>query len=187
MKSLLVAAGTALFIAGSAVAQDARLTRQEATNFLEPLGEQAKQAVQRGDWQGITKWMQEHVADDAPVAIRGSFLATTGSTMSFQLSLSGAELQRFAGMTMGRLDRMPDAIGDYRIDIDVLGVTELPNGDVNALIRAVETGVLKAAPGNGGARPPAFHATTSCTLRLASAGDGDPEIRLAGCELMTTM
>lgn len=187
MKSLLFAAGTALLITGTAVAQDTRLTRQEATEFLEPLGEQAKQAVRQGDWQGITKWMQQHVADDAPVAIRGSFLATTGSTMSFQLTLSGAELQRFAGMTMGRLDRMLDAIRDYQIKIDVLDVTELPTGDVNALIPAVETGVLKAGPGNGGANSVAFHATTSCTLRLGSAGDGDPEIRLAGCELMTTM
>lgn len=188
MKALIIAAGAALVFTGSAIAQDGRLSGQQAKNFLEPLGDQAKKAVEQGDWQGVTRWMEKHVADDAPVAIRGSFLATTGSTMTFQLSMSGAELQRFAGMSMGRLDRKQDAIRDYQIKFDVLDVTELPTGSVSAQIRAVESGVLQASAGKAEGKSVAFHSTTSCTLRLAGGRDGgDPEIRLAGCELMTTM
>lgn len=203
--TLLALAATAL----PAAAQDDFLTASAVRTFLGDLAPEAETAVAEGDWQGIRGWIETHVADDANIALTGTFVATDGPTMTYQAAMTGRDLKRASALSisaMGPQTMANGAIGSYEADAEVHAVTELPDGmvaaevtfteygrlDLAALARsaaASEDPVVAAAAGiaQDEAPPPAvFMSRADCTFRLARR-EGEIVIVLAACETGTTM
>lgn len=211
-KATLAALAVVLLPAG-AHAQDQELSTDEVRQFFEDIGPEAEQAVAEGNWQGIQNWMQDHVADDANIAVQGSFIAGDGPTMSYQATMRGVDLKRASAlhMSMTGPQMMGPAIQDYAVDVSVESVTELSGGGIAADVMFREHGVLDlealaeaAAQQAGGQQtagqqaggmpdlppealePKSFVDTSECSFRVARQ-DGDIVITLAACESVTTM
>ncbi len=163
-KAITTAGLAAVAMATGALAQDDAqgLTEDDARSFLEAVSEDAEEAVGAGDWQGIASWMNEHVAEDAPVLMSGSFVLTGGPSGTYDLSLTGRDLSRMAQMTafgQSQDGAMP-AISDYEFMSNVQSTWPIAGGRVGVAVMFYETGQVdvpamaggEAAqmPGNGG-------------------------------------
>ena len=176
----------AVLLATTAQAQDGSdLTEQDVRGFIEPLGQQAEQAVSEGDLGAVYSWMREHLADDATLAVEGGVVVQGGPVMSFELAMSAEDLTRFAGllaMASGQGLAGSEALGDYGLAVEIMGVQELPLGKASAAVVFYEHGSL---PGAG-----VYDGATTCGLRLSRDGEGQDApivIEAAACEVAAVL
>lgn len=180
MKKIALLAALALS-ASPALAQDGALSADDARAFLEPLSEQAQEAVANGNWQGIQSWMAEHVADEAPIYMSGEFVSSKGPSMTFTGSMKGEDLQAFASRGMGGPQNGGmNTVEDYTLELRIMDIWELADGQVAAAVAFYEHGLIPEgadAPMTG-----AFSSATECALRMSGGGD-DVKIELANCTI----
>lgn len=183
-----------------AAAQDDPLTASDVTTFFGDLPTRAETAVAEGDWQGIRGWMQDHVADEATIALTGTFVGTDGASMTYQAAMRGRDLKRVSALSMSAMGPQAmanGAISNYEADVEVVAATELPNGLVSANVTFNEYGRLDlsalAGAADGQAAVPAealepvvFTSEADCTFRLERR-EGEIVIVLAACETNTAM
>jgi len=184
-------------------AQDDILTASDVETFFGDLAPRAETAVAEGDWQGIRGWIETHVADDANIALTGTFVATDGPTMTYEAGMRGGDLKRASALTMSAMGPQMmanGAIRNYEASAEVGQVSELPNGHVSAEVTFREYGrldlsALAGAMGEGdapaaappeGLEPVVFTSTAHCKFRLALR-EGEIVIVLAACRTDTTM
>lgn len=181
MKTIVCMAAGAILAAGPALAQEQGFGPEAARDFVMSLGETAESAVREGDWQGIAGWIGDHVEDGAPIQMNGEFVMTEGPTGSYRLSMSGADLERFARMSgsMPQQGGMYEALSDYSLDVSVEGSWPLPDDLVGVAVRFYETGRIDLSRMQEGGDAPAgadgpggvFSSMTECGMRLARPGD----------------
>lgn len=205
MRTFIIAAATlcALGIAPSALAQDKALEEDEVTNFLINYSAKAEDLVNAKDWDGLQAWMQGLVNDDARFAMKGSIVSQRGGTFTYSGTMSGQQVKELhSSGTMG-MRPMMQAIEDYTLDVDLRGVSLLPNGDAQALVQFRESGRIdpeelaqamgqakqsegrSALAAESQPRGAVFQATANCDLRLTRASAGGIEVSLAACDTTT--
>lgn len=176
----------ALLATTAAGAQDrSGLTEEDVRGLIEPLGQQAEQAVSEGDLGAVFSWMREHLADDATLAVEGGVVVQGGPTMSFDLAMDAADLARFAGMLAmagGQGLAGSGTLEDYGLEVRIMGVRELPLGKASAAVVFHEHGSL---PELG-----VYDGATTCGLRMARDGEGEDApilIEAAACEVAAVL
>ena len=175
--------GTAVLLATTAQAQEGSgLSEQDVRGFIEPLGQQA---VSEGDLGAVYSWMQQHLADDATLAVEGGVVVQGGPVMSFELAMSAEDFARFAGllaMAGGGGMMGSKALEDYGLEVEIMGVQALPLGKARAAVVFYEHGSL---PGAG-----VYDGATTCGLRLSRDGEGQDVpivIEAAACEVAAVL
>lgn len=183
----LLAAGAAL-TATAAFAQDSGLTEEDARGFVEPLAQQAEEAVASGDWKGIAHWISEHVAEDAPIALSGSVLASTGPALNFDAVMKGVDLAHYVEMTTGSQQTpFAGSIENYALATQVQSVWPIPGGGVAMSVAFYESGALAAPEGSDAETATgAFSSATECALRLGGTPDA-MVIEMARCHVQSLL
>lgn len=132
----VTAAALMLAVSAPAMAQDQTqsdadqnaLSAGEVREFFSELDRQAQQTVEQKDWQGIQGWISQHVHEEAAIFMKGRFATAEGMAFSYEGTMDGGHLQRFAYMSMGggMADKM--GIDNYEVWADVHKVSELATG-----------------------------------------------------------
>ncbi|EKE45505.1 hypothetical protein OCGS_0595 [Oceaniovalibus guishaninsula JLT2003] len=182
MKKLTLAA--ALLGATAAHAQDGGLTTDDVRNFLNPLADDAQQAVENGNWNGVQDWLSQHVADDAPLHFAGDVILSGGPSTTFTSSLTGADLKAFGqAALMGMQSDRQDMVEEYSLEVRVMDTWQLPDGKVSAAVAFYESGSLNAPEGmEDSPLAGPFSSATTCALRMGGSADS-PQIELANCKV----
>lgn len=201
---------SAVIVGPTAFAQTADLTEEKVRDFLDEAAQQAEEAMRADDLDGIRQWTQQHFAEDAQLAAKGSVISAGGATFTYTASLDREDVDALSQTMMGFRD-FGRALTDYELEIEVQSVSILPNGEATALVRFLETAAidpsqLAAAGGASGGEEQAqegrsassdqtqgasgaekvFQSTSRCDMRLASGDQDRVEIRIAACDTTTT-
>jgi hypothetical protein len=187
----------AMLVALPAVAQQSRLTEDQARQFLDRSAQDTQRLVQEGDWAGVQNWYGQHLAEDAKLALRSSVLAKDGPAVTIETILDRRSITRFGQMMASTPQHSgPRSIQDFRIAVDVLSLTPLPNGEVAATVMFNESGTLPMPPapnrqGQQDQATPAerivFHQVSTCTMRLSADGNGTVKVEMTACEMAATI
>lgn len=201
----ILAAAALAAPSAQAQAQDAGggLTAEQAREFVSALGEQAREAVEADEWEGVSGWIADHVEDEARIHVEGAYQMSSGPAGSYEMTLSGAHLKRFARMALlgPQGEAMTEALSDYRLEVEVDSAWQIPGDKVSIAVNFYETGRLDfsammsegAGQAGGGGQDAAepeiggvFSAATTCAMRLGGSGE-DIVIEMAFCEVMAQL
>ena len=184
----LVTTAAAILLAAPALAEQhtSGPDYQAMVDFFSPAAEQAAQAVEAGEWQGVAGWMADKVQDDAPIYFAGYVVLSAGPSMNFDGSLTGEDLAAMAAMAGGPQMAMMQGLEDYDLEVDVKAAWQLPGDAVAGEVAFYESGSLPNLGSDDAARGP-FSSATVCAVRLAGAEAGEPIIAIASCEVMAQL
>jgi hypothetical protein len=153
---------------------------QTLQDFVAPIQEQAAQAVEAGDWDGIAGWMAEHTMPEAPFYFDGDLVLSSGPVIGFQMTLSGADLTDYARAAGGMHMSGMDAIEDYELTVDVKAAWQVPGEAVAGEVAFYESGRIEVPEGSAMPSGP-FSSATVCAIRLS--GGEIRTIELANCKV----
>jgi hypothetical protein len=200
---------SAVIVGPTAFAQTADLTEEKVRDFLDEAAQQAEEAMRADDLDSIRQWTQQHFAEDAQLAAKGSVISAGGATFTYTASLDREDVDALSQTMMGFRD-FGRALTDYELEVEVQSVSILPNGEATALVRFQETAAIDpsqlAAAGASGGEEQAqegrsassdqtqsasgpekvFQSTSRCDMRLANGDQDRVEIRIAACDTTTT-
>lgn len=145
-----VAAAALLAAAGPATAQQEAqdLSREAVTSFVEKLEQDAEKLVRDGDYQRLTGWAKDNIADEARIFASEDINVGDRRKASIVVSLDKQDIVRLSGAMAGMMAGLPkDAVQDYALDIEVLDVKPIGPNAAIMTTRIVESGkfVLSAA------------------------------------------
>lgn len=201
-STLRLSLAVAVFTACPGLAA-AAVDENQVRSFFDDATAEAEQLAEAGDWQGVREWTRQHLAEEATLAVTGAMIGRTGPVISYSASLDRQDLSRLASMAMmSPQDMGEDAIEDYRLQTEVLSVSELPDGTATARVRFQETATVdlsemaKVAAADGARARMAeaaaipsrttVQSTSTCEFRLGEGGAAGVEIQIAACESTTS-